>query len=248
MKLSLPREYFVLLGIQVLEYRSWGIITAIFTTLFPLAMIYGFSLIGGGVPEDGLIYLVTGAAIISLVTVGITATSQELASMRREGVLEYYASLPISKAGLLASLLTVRVVMVIPGIVLTLVVGSKLYGTPLDINAYSVLLVPLTVLSISGVGVALGSLISDVRAVGTLSQLAFIIVMFASPVLIPMDRLPPAIQWFSYALPTTYAAEGFRQALAGQVDTSLFSNIIVLALFALLSILATTIGLSWRKN
>lgn len=241
-------DYLVLSTIQVLEYRAWGLITAIFTTLFPLAMIYGFRLIGGDGAGSDIDYLVTGSAIVSLVTIGITATSQEVATLRREGVMVYYASLPIRKGTLLASMLTVRVAMVMPGISLTLLLGSKFYGTPLDVNAYSLVLVPLTVLAICGVGVALGVLVSDVGAVGTLSQLAFILVMFASPVLMPMERLPEAVRWFSYLLPTTYAAEGFRWALSGQVESGLIVDIVALAVFAVLSLTVAVLVLERREG
>ena len=245
---ALLRDYPLLLRIQLLELRTWGPIVAIVTTLFPLAMILGFGLIGGGVSKSGYIYIVTGAAVISLVTIGIMATAQDLGEMQRDGVFQYYASLPISKAALLAAIITVRVATAIPGLALTLVIGSLRYHTPANVNVATVALLPLTVLALAGVGAAIGILIRDFRVVASISQLAFVVVMFASPVLIPQAKLPHVLQVVAYALPPTYAAEGFRHALTASLDGRLLLDVGVLAAFALASLAAVGRGLRWRLD
>lgn len=245
---SALRDYVFLTRIQLLELRTWGPITAFFTTIFPLAMIFGFGSIGGGVAEAGLIYVVTGTAVVSLVTIGITATSQDLGQMRSSGVFQYYASLPISKGALLSAILTVRVLTALPGLALTLVIGSWLYDIPLQINAAVLALLPLTVLALAGVGAAIGILITDFRVVALISQLAFVVVMFASPVLIPEESLPRALQWLAYLLPPTYAADGFRRALSGVLDTRLLIDLGVLAACAVVSLVGISRGLRWRLD
>ena len=111
--------------------------------------------------------------------------------MRKTGVFQYYASLPISKGALLTAILTVRVLTALPGLALTLVVGAWLYDVTLAVNAATLLLLPLTVVALSGIGAALGILVSDFRVVAAVSQLVFVVIMFASPVLIPPESLPP---------------------------------------------------------
>jgi ABC-2 type transport system permease protein len=241
-------DYVILTQVQLLELRTWGPITAFATTLFPLMMIFGFGVIGGGVSPEGLIYVVTGSAVVSLVTIAITAASQDLGQMRQTGVFQYYASLPISKVALLAAILTVRVLTALPGLALTLTVGSQMYDLPLRVSPAALLLLPLTVLALSGVGAAIGILIADFRVVALLSQVAFVVVMFASPVLIPADRLPLPLQWLAYLLPPTYAADGFRRALTGVNDERLLLDIVVLALCALASLVGIARGLRWRLD
>jgi ABC-2 type transport system permease protein len=242
------RDYAILTRIQLLELRTWGPITALVTTVFPILMIFGFGIIGGGVSRGGLIYVVTGAAVMSLVTIGITSTSQDLGNMRSTRVLQYYASLPISKGALLAAILTVRALITLPGLALTLVLGSWFYRLPVSVNIAVVALLPLTILALSGIGAAIGILITDFRVVALLSQLAFVVVMFASPVLIPEQKLPGVLQPFAYLLPPTYAADAFRRALTGTLDARLLVDFGVLAACALASLVGVSRGLPWHLD
>lgn len=245
---SLRHDYPLLLRIQLLELRTWGPMVALLTTLLPIAMILGFGMIGGGVAADGYLYIVSGAAVVSLVTIGVIATAQDLGEMQHEGVFAYYASLPISKAALLAAIVSVRVLTALPGLVLTLVVGGLRYDTPASINIATVTILPLTALALSGVGAAIGILVRDYRVVGALSQLVLILVMFASPVLIPVAALPDVLQWVSYALPPSYAADGLRHALSGELGGRVLLDLGVLAACAAASLVAVGRGVRWRMD
>jgi ABC-2 type transport system permease protein len=245
---ALVRDYVILSEIQVRELRTWGPITAFFTMVFPLLMLFGFGMIGGGVAPSGLVYVVTGSAIVSLVTISITAMSQDLGTMRQNGAFQYYASLPISKTALLGAILTVRVLTTLPGLGLTLTVGSWLYGLQPNPNAAVLLLLPLTVLALCGVGAAIGTLITDFRIVALVSQVAFVVAMFASPVLIPEDNLPVPLQLVGYLLPPTYAADGLRRALFGISDERLLLDLLVLTACAAGSLLGIARGLKWRLD
>jgi ABC-2 type transport system permease protein len=245
---ALRHDYPLLLRIQLLELRTWGPLVAVLTTLLPIAMILGFGAIGGGVERGGYLYIVSGSAVISLVTIGLVATAQDVGEMQRDGVFQYYASLPISKAALLGALTTVRVLTALPGIVVTLAVGALRYDTPTSLNVATLALLPLTVLALSGIGAAIGILVRDLRAVAALSQLALIAVMFASPVLIPRENLPAVLQGLAYALPPTYAADGLRHALAADLDARLLADLGVLALCTALSLTLVARGLRWRAD
>jgi ABC-2 type transport system permease protein len=80
------------------------------------------------------------------------------------------------------------------------------------------------------------------------SQLAFVVVMFASPVLIPEDKLPGALVWWSYLLPPSYAADGFRRSLSGVLDGRLLLDVGVLGALAVVSLVGVARGLRWRLD
>jgi hypothetical protein len=80
--------------------------------------------------------------------------------------------------------------------------------------------------------------------VATLSQLSFIVVMFARRC---WSAAQPAgvFQGLAYALQPTYAADGLRHALAGTLDARLALDIGALAACALVSLIAVERGMRW---
>lgn len=245
---SFLREYTTLTTINLIELRSWGPLIVLFTTAFPLMMIYGFGAIGGGVQKDGALYVVTGTAVMSIVTIGITATAQELGNMRTTGVFQYYASLPISMSALTTAIITVRMLIALPGVILTIVFGAVFYDLSLTISGTAILMLPLTAIALSGVGAIIGVMVLDFRVVALLAQLTLLVVMFTSPVLIPNEQLPQALQWIGYLLPPTYAADGLRRALTGVTDLRLMVDIAMLAGWSAFSLVGVSRALTWQVD
>jgi ABC-2 type transport system permease protein len=239
-------EFRLLFAIQMLEERvTWPLMLFI-TTLFPLLMVFGLGSIGSGQTRAGLLYIITGSTVVSLVTVGITMVSQQLSFMKEQGVFLYYASLPIAKGSLLLAVMASRLLLQLPGIVAALVGGSLLYGFRFVPTPLLLLILPLTALALSGLGAALGLLLPGPQLVGLVSQVAIILVLFGAPVLIPIEHLPLPLQALGLLLPPTYAADALRRAIAGLVDARLGLDLAVLSLFAALSLGAVTRGLRWR--
>ena len=239
-------EFRLLFAVQMLEEWVMWTLTLFFTTFFPLFMVFGFGAVGSGQTRDGLLYVITGSTVVSLVTVGITMVSQQLSWMKQQGVFLYYASLPISKISLLLAVMASRLILQLPGIVVALLGGTLLYGFHISPNPLLLVILPLTALALSGVGAAIGLVLPSPQLVSLVSQVAIILVLFGAPVLIPLDHLPLPLQWFGLLLPPTYAADALRRALAGVSDAHLALDIGVLALFAAGSLAVVTRGLEWR--
>jgi ABC-2 type transport system permease protein len=239
-------EFRYLFAVQLLEERGFLAGTIFFTTFFPLILVFGLGLIGDGQSDAGLAYVITGSTVSSLTFVGITMVAQTLGWMKERGDFLYYASLPISKGSLLMAVMGSKLVLQLPGIVVSLLGGSLLYGLGFDLNPLLLVILPLTALSISGLGAALGILSPSFQLVNLVSQVAGIVVLFAAPVMIPIESLPRPLQWFGLLLPPTYAADALRRAVSGINDARLVFDIGVLAFAAAASFGAITRGLRWR--
>ncbi|MBA2362175.1 MAG: ABC transporter permease [Chloroflexia bacterium] len=239
-------EFRYLFVVQLLEERGFLAGTIFFTTVFPLLLVFGLGVVGDGQSPDGLTYIITGSAVSSLTFVGITMVAQSLAWMKERGDFLYYASLPISKSSLLLAVIASKLVLQMPGIVVALVGGGLLYGLDFELNPLLLIILPLTALALSGMGAALGLLSPSLQLVNLLSQVAGIVVLFAAPVMIPMESLPLPLQWFGRLLPPTYAADALRRAVAGVTDVQLLVDLAVLAFAAALSLVGISRGLRWR--
>jgi ABC-2 type transport system permease protein len=240
------QEFRLLFLTQILEQRTDWPAMVVFTTFFPLVMVFGLGFVGSGQTHAGLAYVITGSTVVSLTTIGITMIAQETAFMKEQGVFLYYASLPIAKSSLLLAMLASRLLLQLPGIAVALVGGSFLYHFPLSPDPAYLLILPLTALALSGIGAAMGLLVPSVQLVNVLSQVALFVVFFGAPVLIPAARLPLPLQWFGALLPPSYAADALRHAVAGSNDARLALDLGVLLAAAALSLWGVGRGLKWR--
>jgi ABC-2 type transport system permease protein len=234
---------------QLLQLRTIWPFTLLFSFLMPLALVFGLTRFGGGVPDkSGLIYIIAGSTVFSVSVEGIYTTSQRLSAMREAGRFTYYASLPLNKAAFLLALLLARFVLVtLPGTLTPLIAGGLLYGLELQGTLWwIVVIIPLTGFSLASVGMALGTVIRRDELVGLIANALIFLLLLASPVFIPLHLLPAPLQIMSYFLPPTYAAEAFRLCLSGQINEVFFTDILILSLFALAGFLLTNRYLRWR--
>ena len=239
-------EFRYVLMVQLLEQRQWLAGTIFFTTIFPLLILFGMGVVGDGQSGAGLAYVVTGSAVVSLTFIGITVVAQDLSGMKERGEFLYYASLPISKGSLLLAVIASKLLLQMPGIVVSLVGGSLIYGLDFELSPLLLLILPLTALALSGIGAALGILSPSAQLVNILAQVIGIFVLFAAPVMIPLESLPPLMRWLGLLMPPTYAADALRRVVTGVNDARLALDIAVLALSAVVSLAAITRGLRWR--
>lgn len=239
-------NYVHLTAVIVLEFRQWLAMVLSLTIILNLGMVFAFSFIAGGRDPALGQYFVPGAAVMSLVTLGIMMVAQDLAQQRRTGAILYYASLPISKTAYVLAVVTGNGVAALPGVVITILVGSWLFDLPLAFNPLILLAVPLSAISLAGLGAIIGLGIKNWRVVGLVAQSAMFFIMFFAPVMIPPDRLPSALQVTGWFLPPTYAARAFRAALAPGVSIDLLLDLAILAGFALGSLAIVARTLKWR--
>ena len=232
--------------VQILEERGWIAGAFTITTLFPLLVVFGLGRVGGRQTPESLAYIITRSTVVSLTTVGVTTLAQMLGEAKDRGVFLFYASLPIAKANLLVAMLGTKLLLQVPGILAALVGGSLIYGFPLSPNPLLLVIIPLSALSLSGIGAAFGLLSPSYQMTNALSQLVLFIVMFAAPVLIPPEALPIPLQWLGWLLPPSYAADAIRRAVAGINDARLGLDLAVLSVCALASFVGMSRGLRWR--
>jgi ABC-2 type transport system permease protein len=248
-KLKGLRDFKYLFLEQVLQLRTTWPFTLSLAVIFPLLILFGFSRIGGQLPDrEGLIYIIAGTSVYSMVLEGIFMVSQQTVSLKQQGKFIYYASLPISKIAFVLALLFSRLLIIgLPGMLTPLILGTIFYHIRLEITLLWVLvLLPLTALSLSVVGMCLGLMFDSLEMVGLISTISTCLVFLASPVFIPINNLPLPLQVLGYLLPPTYAADAMRQVLAGAISGQFYLDLALLIGFALISCIGITKWLRWR--
>ena len=241
-------NYLHLTAVVVLEFRQWLAMVLSLTIFLNLGMVFSFSFIAGSRDPALGWYVVPGAAVMALVTLGVMMVSGDLAQQRRTGTILYYASLPISKTAYVLAVVAGNAIAALPGVLVTVLAGAWLFGLQLAFNPLILVVVPLSMISLAGLGASIGLGIKNWRVVGLVAQLTMFFVMFFAPVMIPPDRLPGVLQFTGWLLPPTYAARAFRAALAPEITAALLQDVAILAAFAIGSLVVVSRTLEWRLD
>ena len=202
-------------------------------------------------PDDAeaLAHILTGNMVLSLLLDGLSKTSNHFIYMRTNGQLEYFATLPIQRSALILATVGAFLLLSLPSVITTLILGGWLLNVEFALHPLIMLVIPLIVLSLAGLGALIGLIGRTPDQVGSMALLATLVLFGFGPVLVPASRLPDFMQTLSLLSPSTYAASALRQVVLGTDEaTPLGVSLLVLALFALGCLWGVTRLLDWRRQ
>ena len=232
---------------QILEIRSYWVMYAGLSLLLPLIMVFGFSRFGGDMTDPAvLIRMIGGTMIFAIAQEGFSTMAVRVSAMHRDGMLTYYASLPIRKTALILALVLSRAVLLIPPVLVPITIAPLLYPVKIHYDVTLILLLPLLALLFSTLGVAFGLLVESVEIAQSTTYALLFVLVLAAPVFIPWESLPGVLQLFALALPFTYAADALRMTLTGTVTASFWIDAGVLLAMLIVALFILERKLRWR--
>lgn len=195
-------------------------------------------------------YVVTGNAVVALVLNSVQQLSSSLAWSRQRHDLDYYTTLPISRLQLVLAYVAQAMLLSVPGALVNLAVGALVFHLTLTVAPWVLAAIALMVLSMSGIGVAIGITARTGTEANVINNLVLVVTMFLSPVMVPASRLPAFLRYASALLPTTYAAHALRAAmdLVPHTPQSLFLDLAVLGVWAAGTLYLALTRMEWRRD
>ena len=218
------------------------------SSIIPLGTLFFISVVSPSAKGSDALYYVTGNAVVALVFSTMGMLSGQLAYFKQNKLFDFYAGLPVSRAGVMLATVAVSALFAIPGMILLLILGALLFHIGFSPNVLIVLVMLLAPLTMSGIGAMIGVLSPNQQVAGVITNLALVVVMFLSPVLVPASALPGMLRVTGVILPPSYAADALRRTLLGQLNSSLLLDIAFMILFAAGSIYLVTARLDWRSR
>lgn len=238
------RRFLVLSGIQLRLIREYWIWNGVMALLFPLATLsFLHSYAGASAVALGG-QAATGNIVFALALNTVVMMVGDLADQRRRGDFDYYAALPVGQLSFVLSVLLRSSLFAVPAAVGIGVLAHVLYGTAFHPTWALLPFGLLAILSTVGIGALLGFLMPNPQVANMVTNGLLLLITFLSPVMVPSSALPAPLRIVSLALPTTYVAQGLRRLLFGLAALPL--DWVMLAVFALLSLLAIARFVSWR--
>lgn len=225
-------QYIELVRCQFLMNRQLIPMIVIIQFVMTLGLILGFGYFIPDIGEVQALFLTVGAATQTVIMVALVMLPQKLSQEKAEGILDYFLTMPIGREAYLLAQVTFVALMTFPGTVFAVAFGAWHYDLSMAVQPVVVLVAVMAVLSLAGIGVAMAVLSPYEQLTNALTQLIIFWVLLFSPVMMPKDQLPWALQKLSILMPPTYAADAMRASLTGLPGTRLARSLVVMALFA----------------
>jgi ABC-2 type transport system permease protein len=209
----LLRSYGLMLKWQALSSKPILPLNLVVQLMIAAGFIVGIGFFYPEITPNTAKYLTTGAPTISLLMVGLVLVPQIVAMSRTEGTFDYIWSLPIPRRVHIAADATIWILVSLPGVVLSLILGSTYYHFGLHIN---LLVIPAIIL-IAMTGIFLGYSIAHGAPKPQMAQIATQVIVFFimifSPIMYPMEQLPDWLAAVHRVLPVKYMADLSRGTL-----------------------------------
>ncbi|SDM77640.1 ABC-2 type transport system permease protein [Paenibacillus sp. yr247] len=241
-------ELNVLIRIQFAIVRdSWAWIV-VMATMFPLTTVLFMKFFTENPSEETLIRLIAGNLIFGIIVMGMNGMGQDISWQKHAGHFTFYASLPISKINFVLANLARGMMNTIPSFLILGAIGQWVYGIQFQYSWGMLPVIVLSIFSCVGIGVAIGFWSPNHQLTNMLVQALMMVVTFLSPVLVEMSRLPIPLQWFSYLLPSTYAADAMSIVFLQGWTKDVLADCIVLVGYGLATFAMINKLVKWRMN
>jgi ABC-2 type transport system permease protein len=160
--------------------RQWAPMMAVAQVFMGagMAVMYGFFY--PEVDEVTALYIATGTPALALIPLGLLMLAESVNQQRLEGTFDFIWSLPAPRTAQATSTFLLYTLLSLPGMVLSLVVVTLLYGVQLSVSLLIVPAVLLCALMAVSVGFGMALAISNPMVVSVItSALTFVVLLFS---------------------------------------------------------------------
>jgi ABC-2 type transport system permease protein len=207
------RSYFLMLKWVFLSNRPWLSLNLAVQLGIAVAFIFGIGYFYPTVSPTIAKFLTTGSPTIVLLTVGLVVVPQVIASMRSEGTFDYVWSLPVPRMAHIAADASNMFGTMIPGILLSVILGKYHFGFDLQVSWLVIPAVLLIASCATFAGYSIAFAVPKPMMTNIITQLMIFFVMMFSPVMFPSAQLPGWLQGLHKVLPIQYMADLMRGTL-----------------------------------
>jgi len=210
-------------------------------------LVLGFSMLYSSISPAQVLFLGTGAVVITLVTVGIVMGPQLIAEQRLSGSYDWFASLPVPRSASAAAWTMFNVVVALPGAAAALLAVQLRFDADLHISVLIVPAVLLVLLTGTLIGYAYAHVLPNPRTISLISQVMIFVVFGFAPIAYPAENLP---NWLSSAhayLPFAHMGDVIRAGLTVGLVDNVGRSFVVLGAWALVAGMTATWAIGRRS-
>ncbi len=169
--------------------------------------------------------LIAISAVVSLVTI--------ISIYREGGILKRLRATPLRPQTILSAHVLVKLLFTAMTISLMLLAGRRFYPVGLNVPVFSfALAVLVSTLSILSIGFVIASLVRTARFAQPLGALIFYPMIAVSGLFVPIEAMPPVLQFITRLLPMTYIVSLLRGIWGGAQWSAHLGDLAALTIIA----------------
>ena len=210
---ALLRNYRLMLKWQALSSKTILPISLVVQMMIAVGFVIGLGFLYPRITPDIAKFLTTGAPTIGLLMVGLVLVPQMVAKSKTEGTFDYIWSLPVPRMVFVAADATIWLLVSLPGVILSLVLGAAYYHFGLHVSP---LVIPaILLISLSGIflGYSIAHGVPNPKMTQLITQIFVFVIMIFSPIMFPASQLPGWLASVHKYLPIQYMADLSRGTL-----------------------------------
>ncbi len=145
---------------------------------------------------------------ISVLLLGVLVPAAAIVREKEAGTFEQLMITPITGAELIAAKILPMILLKLVGLTIGVAMSMWLFGVPLRGSLGLFYLVSILMfLSSSGIGVLMGTIAQNMQQTLLLAFFILFPVAFLSGTMVPINNMPPVLQWLTYLSPLRYYVE-----------------------------------------
>ncbi|AZR73641.1 hypothetical protein BBF96_09725 [Anoxybacter fermentans] len=241
-------NYYLLIKLFLLPLKNSLFAFFVNNFVLPVFFIIFFKFIFGDSFLERASFVITGSLIISIINVSLTTLSNKINNIYISDGMEYFLSLPINKFIFVLALFTSEFLAILPSILVVIILSNVVFNLNLSINIFLIIFLLQLAISMVGLGILIGLKSKNYNEVTALSSFCSYVFIFLSPIYYPIENLPKIFQIISYIFPTTYASQGIRFSMLGQIRENIniiYLNILVMCIYVVISFVIVAKKFNW---
>jgi len=202
----------------------------VWSLLFPIFMMFTFSFRYGATGPDiqFINFLIPG--IVGMTAMfGSTNETMSIVWDKSLGVFDRILAAPVSSTSIIFGKTMAGAVMGVISAVVLLIIGNLFFGVSFANIGLVLLIIVLASFSFTGIGTIISGLASEPREAMMLSNLLRFPMMFLGGVFFPVESMPTPLPYVARAMPLTYATEGLRAVMSGNMAVILLDAVVLVA-------------------
>jgi ABC-2 type transport system permease protein len=193
-------------------------------------------------------FFIPGVIGLTVMTGAVFGTIFGDLELRKKGVFRKLSTTPISRGEWILSNMVFQLFLAALASAEILLIGWIIFGSVLILNPIFFVILIFEAFAFSGLAMLVVRFVKEPQAASALGNVITFPMMFLSGSFFSVDGFPEFLQVFAKILPLYYVNEGLRDAMLFNNTSEAFSNMIPIAIFAVVVFILGVKLTSWKQD